>query len=56
MTIEELKMQLNAVFNTLDSVSVSGYQNLCKMQGAMAVIRSIVQSDVTTMEESKSEQ
>ena len=50
MTIYEVKQQLEAVYNTLDTVSVSGYQNLCKMQGSMSVLRTIMHSDITSGE------
>lgn len=50
MTIDEVKQQLEAVFNTLDTINVSGYQNFCKMQGSMAVLRTIMRSDITTGE------
>ena len=55
MTIEEVKTQLDAVFNTLDSVTVSGYQNFCKMQGSMAVLYTITHSDITTGESTPGE-
>lgn len=47
MTIEEVKRQIEAVFNTLDTVTVSGYNNLCKLQGTMAVLRTIMHSDIS---------
>lgn len=50
MTIEEVKQQLEAIFNTLDTVNVSGYSNLAKMQGSMAVLRTIIHSDITSGE------
>lgn len=50
MTIEEVKRQIEAVFNTLDTVNVSGYNNLCKMQGSMTVLRTIMHSDIDPVE------
>ena len=50
MTIENVKQQLDAVFKTLDTVTVSGYQNFCKMQGSMAVLHTIIHSDIISGE------
>lgn len=55
MTIEELKRQLSAVLNALDTVCISGYQNLCKVQGSMAVLQTIIQGDIISGDESPAE-
>lgn len=47
MTTSEVKKQISAVLNALDSVSVSGYMNLCNLQGSMAVLQSILKSDIS---------
>ena len=46
MSIEDAKQQIFAVINALDSVTVCGYQNLCNLHGSIAVLKTIVTSDL----------
>ena len=46
MTISEMKSRLTAIFEALDAVEVKGYGNRAKLNDSMAVLQSILRSEI----------
>ena len=46
MTEKDMKDRLNAVFNALESIQVSGMKNVQSMAGSMSVLLEVINSPI----------